>query len=200
MKVLEQLNNLKTSLKAIEENSGDLPEEVQSDFQDILTEIRESINKAGSIVEKYFTDEKTFENMGKDLQEKMAAIPIYTGLDDKIKETIIDRVIRSKDLNLLDEDQLRKFIEDRLKTGSVEDLIKKAYSKYDILKLGEAVESIEASETKKYDAGMDVLRGLASTPSGREEAIAHGTQRILKDVTTRRYYISLYYGLTKAKG
>jgi len=187
-------------LKDIEANASSLPEEVQSDFRDNLKEIRDSINKAGSMVEKYFQDERTFENMQKDLREKMEKISIYTGLDDKIKETIIDRVIRSKDLNLLNEDQLREFVEDRLKTGGIEDLIKKAYSKYDILKLGEAVESIEASEAVKYDAGLNVLRGLVATPKGREEALAHGTQRIIKDVTSRRYYISLYYSLTKAKG
>jgi hypothetical protein len=175
-----------------------LPEEVQQDFSDGLTEIRNMINKVGAILEKYYNDKNTYENMKKDLEDKMAKIPIYTGMDEKIKEIIVDKVIRSKDLNLLTVDGLQDFIEDRLKTSGIEDLIKKSYSKYDILKLGEAVESPESSESKKYEAGLNVLRDLVTTSRGREEAIAYGVKRLMKDVTTRKYYIGLYYGLTRS--
>jgi hypothetical protein len=199
LRTLTQLNTIKTLLKDIEVNSSELPEEIQEDFKDILVEIRGLVNQAGSIVEKYFDDEETFENMKRMLENKMKSISIYDGLDKSIKDTIVDRVIRSKDLNLLTEDQLREFIEDRLKTSSVEDLVKKSYSKYDIIKLGEAVETIEASESKKYNAGLGVLRGLVSTPKGREEAIGHGVEKLMKDATSRRYYIALYYGLTKSR-
>jgi hypothetical protein len=63
--------------------------------------------------------------------------------------------------------------------------------------LGEAVESEGASETKKYESGLGVLRGFVATPSGRNEAIAHGITKVMKDATLRKYYLSLYYNLTK---
>jgi hypothetical protein len=198
LKILESLNSLKIALKPIEQAALDLPEEVQQDFSDGLTEIRDTINKVGAILEKYYNDKNTYENMKQDLEDKMARISIYTGMDEKIKEIIIDKVIRSKDLNLLTLEGLQDFIEDRLKTSGVEDLIKKSYSKYDILKLGEAVESPESSESKKYDAGLNILRDLVTTSRGREEAIAYGVKRLMRDVTTRKYYIGLYYGLTRS--
>lgn len=198
MKILEQLTSLKKNLKDIEIAVNSLPQEIQQEFSDKLTDARNALTAAGDIVDKYFSDEKTFEAMTKDLLSRLNGIPIYEGLSDQIKASIVDKIIRSKDLNLLDENDLKVFIEDRLETSSIDDLLKKAYSKYDILKLGEAVEkSRSVSVSKKYESGLNVLRGLVATPKGRQEAIAHGVERLMKDLMSRRYYISLYYGLTR---
>jgi hypothetical protein len=100
-------------------------------------------------------------------------------------------------MNLLTVDEFNEFVKDRLRTSSLDDLIKRSYTKYDIINLGEAVESEGASETKKYESGLGVLRGFVATPSGRNEAIAHGITKVMKDATLRKYYLSLYYNLTK---
>jgi hypothetical protein len=184
-------------LKDIEIDAASLPVEIRRDFLDNLQEIRSSINQAGGIVEKYFKDEKAYETMKAAMLDRMGQISIYEGLDDKVKDVIADRIIRSNDMNLLTVDEFNEFVKDRLRTSSLDDLIKKSYTKYDIINLGEAVESADASETKKYESGLGVLRGFVTTPSGRNEAIAHGITKIMKDATLRKYYISLYYNLTK---
>lgn len=197
MKILEQLNSLKLMLKDIEIDAASLPVEIRRDFLDNLQEIRSSINQAGGIVEKYFKDEKAYETMKQAMLDRMGQISIYEGLDDKVKEVIADRIIRSNDMNLLTVDEFNEFVKDRLRTSSLDDLIKRSYTKYDIINLGEAVESEGASETKKYESGLGVLRGFVATPSGRNEAIAHGITKVMKDATLRKYYLSLYYNLTK---
>jgi hypothetical protein len=197
LKILEQLNSLKLMLKDIEIDAASLPVEIRRDFLDNLQEIRSSINQAGGIVEKYFKDEKAYETMKQAMLDRMGQISIYEGLDDKVKEVIADRIIRSNDMNLLTVDEFNEFVKDRLRTSSLDDLIKRSYTKYDIINLGEAVESEGASETKKYESGLGVLRGFVATPSGRNEAIAHGITKVMKDATLRKYYLSLYYNLTK---
>jgi hypothetical protein len=198
MKILEKLNKLKDLLKNIESDSREqVPEEISKEFLDNLTTCRDAINRTGNILEKYVKDKEIEKRFKKELEEKMANIKIYSGLDKKIKEIIVDRIFRNKGMNLLTDEGFQEYIEKQLMDCETDELIKKAYSKYDILKLGESIESIETSETKKYDAGMNILRDLVKTPFGRDEAIAHGIKRITNNIMTMRYYLSLYYKITK---
>jgi len=198
MKILEKLNKLKELLTDIESDSRDtVPEEISKEFMDNLTVCRNTINKTGNILEKHIKDKEIEKRYKQELKERMEDIKIYSGLDDKIKELIIDRIFINKNMNLLTDDGFSEYITKQLRECSTDDLIKKSYSKYDILKLGESIESIETSETKKYEAGMSILRDLVKTSFGRDEAIAHGEKRITSNITAIRYYLSLYYKITK---
>jgi len=198
MKILEKLNKLKDMLKDIESDSREqVPEEIVKEFSDSLLNCRNCINKTGAILEKFIKDTEVEKKFKEELEQKMKDIKIYSGLDENVKNLIIDRIIKNKNMNLLTDDGFKEYIEKQLRDYSTDDLVKKAYSKYDIMKLGESVETIESSETKKYDAGMSILRDLVKTSFGRDEAIAHGIERIMNNITAIRYYLSLYYKITK---
>jgi hypothetical protein len=177
------------------EGTKDLPDEIRSDVDDNFKTIRELLNTTGVIIEKYFKDQRTINEMSKDLLDKMDASEIYKGFSIEKKEAIVEKIIDDNDLVLLDINGLQEFIKDKLQTEEDGILIKKAYSKKDILKLGEAVSDADASEVMKYEAGVKVLEDMVKTPTGRKDAIAHGIKRLMGNTTTVQYYLLLYYGM-----
>jgi hypothetical protein len=193
--ILEQINKLKVSLKSLSESTGDLPDEIKPQVDMNFKTIRELLNTTGVIVEKHFKDQKTADVMSKELLDKMDTLEIYKGFSTEKKEDIVEKIVDDKDLVLLDIEGLHKFVEDKLKTEDDEALIRKAYNKKDILKLGEAVTKSNASEVMKYDAGMKVLTDMVKTPTGRKDAIAYGIRRLMGNTTTVQYYLLLYYGM-----
>jgi len=195
MDVVEVLKKIKDELKNL--NLSNIDEEIKDDFSLQIDKCLADIAQSISVLDKYTSDKDTMEKMRIEIREKIEKNNIYDGLDDKTLSLIEDRIIRKKDINFLDDEGLREYIEDKLRDSSIDTLITKAYSKTDIIKLGEAINTADVTEIRKYDAGMGVIRDLVKTPRGREEAIAYGTSRLLKNVISRRYYLSLYYGITR---
>ena len=193
MGVLEKLNNIKVLLKDI--SLDEVPEKVRPEISENLHLIRETINNTGTMVEKYFRDKRNVSTMIKDIRSKMDKIDIYKGLSEKQKSTITDKIISGNDLVLISKDELREFIEDKLKTDSVDNLIKKGYSKKDIMNLGEAVNPPNSNEIVNYDSGFSILQDMVKTPTGREDAITHGIQRLMGDANTLHHYMMLYFGV-----
>lgn len=193
MGILEKLNNLKAVIKDISNNIDELPEEIKSEVDARFKALRSMVNEVGGIIEKHFKDETSLKKISKDLINRMDSLEIYKGITDRQKEAIVEKIVEDKSLVLIDSDGLSSFIEDKLKSDSVENLVKKAYSKKDIIKLGEAVVSHDSNEVVKYDAGVGILRDMVKTPTGRKDAIAYGIKRLMGNATTLQYYLMLYY-------
>lgn len=195
MSALEKLNNLKVLLKDITEKDLDsLPEEIKPEAFENLRLVRETVNNTGNMIEKYYRDKHNINKMVNDIRSKMDEIDIYKGLSDTQKKSIVERIIKDENLVLITGEDLEDFIEDKLKTDSVDGLIKKAYSKKDIMKLGESVNPSNSNEVVNYDSGFSILQDMVKTPTGRKDAITHGIQRLMGDVNTLRHYMMLYYG------
>ena len=193
---LQKLNDLKPKLMEIEELADDIPEEIREEVLNSLRSVRDMVNRTGSMVEKHFHDEKVLENMEQDIHNRMSEEQLYQTLPKERHHEIVEKVIEDPDINLLTEEELKDFVEDRLKNAGTEELITKAYSKQDIINLGDAVATKGSNETVTYEAGLDVLKGMVETPTGREDALMHGITRIMSDPTTRAHYLYLYYGMS----
>jgi len=193
---LQKLNDLKLKITELEELAEkDIPEEIQKEVVDSIQSLRDIINRIGTTVEKHFHDEKVLKNMEKDIHHRMANEELYLTIPKEKHHQIIEKIIEDPEINLLTEKELQNFVEDRLKNAGTEELITKAYSKQDIINLGDAVADRDSSETVKYEAGLDVLKGMVETPSGRDDALTHGLTRIMADPKTRAHYLYLYYDI-----
>ena len=196
MGILEKLNNLKAILKdMVNKDLEKLPEELKPEVKEHLSSLRETANNIGTIIEKYYRDKKNIGNMITELRSKMNEIDIYKGLSDKQKNVILDRIVEDGELNLLTKEDLENFIADRLKSESVDGLIKKAYSKKDIMKLGESVNPLNSNEIVNYDSGFSILQDMVKTPTGRKDALGHGVKRLMDNINTMHHYMMLYFGV-----
>lgn len=195
MSVLEKINNLKGFLTNLEGDVDVLPDALVSTIDKDLKNLRNLVNTIGGTIEKYFKDQRNINNMEKNILNRMNMLDIYKGLSDKEKSSISKKIINNADLILIGPEDLKEFIQDKLQTDSAETLIRKAYTKTDIINLGEATTSSDASEVVKYDAGMNILKDMVKTPTGREDAIAHGIKRLMGNKTTLHNYLLLYYGI-----
>jgi len=194
--VLEKINNLKGLLKSIEEDINSLPEDLITIVNKDTKSLRNLVNTIGINIEKYFRDQKNIKEMSKNILSRMDELEIYKGLSGNQKSAITNKIISNADLILIGSEELREFMQDKLQTDSAENLIKRAYSKKDIISLGDAVtSSSDAGEMVKYDAGLNVLRDMVKTPTGRKDAITHGIKRLMGNLTTLQYYLLLYYGV-----
>jgi hypothetical protein len=195
LSVLAKINNLKGFLTNLEGDVDTLPDELIETIAKDLKNLRNIVNTVGGTIEKYFKDQRSFSEMEKKILNKMQDFEIYKGLSDTQKSAISKRIINDANLVLIGPDDLKEFIQDKLQTDSAENLIRRAYSKKDIIHLGESVTSPNSSEVVKYDSGMNILKDMVKTPTGREDAISHGIKRLMGNKTTLHYYLLLYYGV-----
>lgn len=196
MSILTQINNLKIMLKNIDAGIPSLPKELQTIIEKDSKTLRDLVNTMGGAIEKYYKDQRNLKKMSQDLLNEMNESDIYKGLTARQKQAIVEKIISDADLVLLNAEDLRLFVRDKLQTEDDDDnLIKKAYSKKDIIHLGDAVAPHGSSEVVKYDAGFKILRDMMKTPMGRKDAITHGIKRLLSNATTVQYYLMLYYGI-----
>ena len=195
MTVLQQINDLKPLVSDIEQEIDSLPGELQQDVVESVRELREAVNNSANLIEKYYNDERLLLLMQNDLDQRMDEDPLYTGIPQDKRKQITEKIVEDDDVNLIDMDELKEFILDRLKQGTPEDLVKQSYSKNDIISLGDALEPNRTEESILYETGLAKLLEIVETPVGREDALAHGVKRNIEDPKLRNNYLYLYYGV-----
>ena len=180
MALLIKLNDIKPQIMEIRSEAEKMIGEETGEVMNAIDELSESLNRTIQLVNKHYSDERTLNAIEKDLNNKIDESPIFEGIPQTKREEIIEKIISEDDVELIEEEELKKFIMDDLKNSSSDDLVTKAYSKQDIINLGESVVDSDASETRKYDAGTDILRDMVETPNGREDALTFGLKRLLQ--------------------
>ena len=196
MALLIKLNDIKPQIEEIRREAEEkMPGEETGGIMNAIDELSETLTRTIQLIDKHYSDERTLDIIGKDLDTKIEEDPIYEGIPEIKRNEIIEKIIAEDDMELIGEEELKEFISDELKNASSDDLVTKAYSKQDIINLGESVVDPEASETRKYDAGVDILRDMVETPNGREDALTFGLKRLLEDSASRLHHIYLYYDL-----
>lgn len=195
MAVLIKLNDLRPLVNDIRKEAEDtLPEDAGEVFN-ALDELSEALTRTISLINKYYSDEKTLDTISRDLERQISEEPIYEGIPEDKRDEIVEKIIAEEDVELIGDEELKEFISEELKNASTEDLITKAYSKQDIINLGESVTDSKASETRKYDAGVAILIDMVETPTGREDALTYGLKRLMEDSASRLHHVYLYYDL-----
>lgn len=198
MALLLKLNDLRPQIQDIRNEAEETFQGSEDEIATINTSLEElsaALDRSISLIEKHYSDERTMDIMERDLRRRMAEEPIFEGVSEENKNTIVEKVIADPDTELINEDELKDHITNELKNASTTELITKAYSKSDIVNLGDAVVKPGSSETKKYDHGLEILRNMVETPTGREDALTYGLKRLMEDSQSRLHYIFQYYSL-----
>jgi len=196
--LLKKINELKDNLSEIEEGTTDLPKEVRHGVQDSLKECRQALNRAGVLIEKYYTQDALTLDIKKDLLDRMNKEEIYQGVPIEKRQKMIDKIIGSKSHTLMKEQELKEYIKKTLKLLPPEDLVKKAYLKEELIKLGEMLlgeKAKNASEYVKYNEGLDLAVGSQSKFSNKQDTQEKALARIEKTPSLRTSYLYAYYGV-----
>jgi hypothetical protein len=194
--LLIKLNDLRPQIDDIRREAEEsLPGEDTGEVMNALDELSEILSRTIALIDKHYSDERTLDIIEKDLEARIDEDPVYQGIPEIKRTEIIEKIIAEDEMDLIGEEELKEYITEELKNSGTEELITKAYSKQDIMNLGESVVDNNASETRKYDAGLEILRGMVETPNGREDALTFGLKRLLEDSASRLHYIYLYYDL-----
>ena len=174
-----------------------MPGEESEEITNAIDELSDALTRAIQVIDKHYSDERTLDLIEKDLEKRIAEEPIYEGIPTDKKDEMIEKIIASPDVQLINEEELKEYISGYLKSLATDELITKSYGKQDIINLGESVTNDSASETRKYDAGVNVLRDMVETPTGREDALTFGLKRLMEDSASRLHHIYMYYGMEK---
>lgn len=199
MALLLKLNDLRPQVEEIRAEAKETFTGDDKDFEAInnsIDELAATLTQTISLIEKHYSDERTMDKIEKDLRTKLADDPIFEGFSEEQRNQIIEKIISDPDVSLITEEELKEYITGELKSASSTDLITKAYSKDDIINLGDAVAEPGSSELFKYDSGLEVLRNMVETPTGREDALTYGLKRMMSDSATRLNYVNMYYGIS----
>jgi len=197
--LLLKLNDLRPQIQDIISEADETIQGSEEEINTIhtsLSELSTALDSSISLIEKHYSDERTLDVMEKDLRRKMDEESIFVGISEAQKAAIVEKIISDPDTELITDEELKDYLTGELKNASTTELITKAYSKADITNLGDAVVNPGSTETKKYDAGLEILRNMVETPTGREDALTYGLKRLLDDSQSRLHYIFKYYGLT----
>lgn len=196
MSLLIKLNDIRPQIEDIRNDieNAILGEEADT-IMNVIDELSAALTRSIQVIQKHYNDERTLDLMEKDLEKRIAEESIYDGIPDDKKDEIIEKIIASPDVQLIDSEELKEYILTQLKELATDELVTKAYSKQDIINLGESVTEDDISETRKYDAGINVLRDMVETPNGRDDALTFGLKRMMSDAASRLHYIYLYYNI-----
>lgn len=191
--LIQKLEDLKVSLDEIQQEAlVEVPSEILPQISETLENVRTSLNDSASVLEQHYQDIQLSETLKKDLLQQMKEDDLYNVPEDK-QLAITDSIIDSDDKHLLSSEEFKDYITKHLRGLEDEELVTKAYSKQDIIQLGEAVVDSGVNEQSKYDAGIEVLLDMVQTPTGRDDALAHGEERILENSSSRLYHLYEYY-------
>lgn len=194
--ILESINTIKEELNSIKDESvKTLPNDILPQVLKSIQEIQKAVNSTGDLIQKYYNDKESLGKIHEDLMRRMNGDPIYSGLSLTQKTAIADKIIREPNLTLANEKDLREYVVESLRRLSPEELVTKAYTKSEIIHLGRSLTEFGASEGVQYSAGLRALSELAVTPSGFEDAVAHGEDSILKNPKYRTQYLLSMYGM-----
>lgn len=198
MALLIKLNDIKPQIEDIRREAEEsMPGEESEEITNAIDELSDALTRAIQVIDKHYSDERTLDLIEKDLEKRIAEEPIYEGIPTDKKDEMIEKIIASPDVQLINEEELKEYISGYLKSLATDELITKSYGKQDIINLGESVTNDSASETRKYDAGVNVLRDMVETPTGREDALTFGLKRLMEDSASRLHHIYMYYGMEK---
>lgn len=197
MSVIRKINQVKPALNSVEsEAKASLPAELLEQVLPVIKSAKDAVNAAGALIEKYYNDEQISVQIHSDLKAKMAASDVYKPLLDREKDAMIDVIVDSADKNLLTEQDLKKYIYDTLKMLEPEAFVQSVYSRDEIMKLGEErTRGKAATDTVRYEAGMDTLKESLVTFSGMQQALTYGSNTLYENPKTRRQYLKMYYGV-----
>jgi len=196
--ILKKINELKDSLSAIEEEATHLPAEIRQEVQNDLKGCRQSLNQAGTSLEKHYKQDDLTLDIKKDLLDKMDKEEIYQGVSMEKRQRMVEKIIGSSKHIFLKEQELHEYIKKTLKLLTPEDLVKKAYSKGELIKLGATLlgkKAKSASEYIKYNEGLDFAVGSQSKFSNKQDTQDKALARIEKSPSLRTSYLYAYYGV-----
>lgn len=194
MKVLDSLNQIKEQLQEIKNVATErFPDDLLPGFMKSMDTLQDQLNNSAAIVEEYFQSKMSKMSLTKDLMQRMKDYEIYSALSENQKQDIAERVVENPDLDFLDEEGFRSYITKLLRDLDSNELVMQAYSKEDIVKLGQPFAPKGAGTGLKYDSGLNMLTELAQTPSGFEEAVQYGLERVLNNPTLTKKYLLSYY-------
>lgn len=197
MSVIRKINQIKPALNSIEDEAkASLPAELLEQMLPVIKSAKDAVNAAGTLIEKYYNDEQISVQIHSDLKAKMAASEVYKPMLDREKDAMIDVIVDSADKNLLTERDLKKYIYDTLKMLEPEAFVQSVYSRDEIMKLGEErTRGKAATDTVRYEAGIDTLKESLTTFSGMQQALTYGSGTLYENQKTRRQYLKMYYGV-----
>jgi inorganic triphosphatase YgiF len=195
-KVVETLEIAKKALKEAR-NLGveSLPDSVLIEFNSSIDKAQEEVTVCIQIVEKHYEDEVAQSLMKREVEDQIKESSLFKGVGESTKSAIAEKVISDSKTVLLNEETFRKYLQDTLYKLPNEQLVLKAYSKDDIIRIGSALTSADASDGTRYNVGLKSLEGMMMKPEGVDEAVSFGMERILKDPRAKEHYLLAYYGL-----
>jgi hypothetical protein len=194
--MIEDLKNIKKLVNQLNTTVKTLPEGVIDEARDSLNLVKEEIDKTIFLIENHFATVAELERIKEDLKARMTTDGIHQKvLTEPEKDAVAERIIDNPKIELLTKNTLSEYIVATLRRMNGEDLATKAFGKDRIVEIGENIVGQQAPSTSKYQTGLDAVMKSLESPSGREEAITFGQNRIQNNTELMKKYLLNYYGL-----
>jgi hypothetical protein len=198
MTLLSKIVELKDNLLELEKDAEKLPEEIRHAVLDSFKGCRENLNTAGNSIEQFYKEDEQILNIKKDLLDKMDKEKIYKGVPGEKRQEMVSKIIKGSKTIFIKEKELKDFILKSLKALSEEDLIKKAYSKEEILNMGKKLlgkEARTAAEFVKYNKGLEFFVDSLAKFSNRQDTLDLALEKIMDTPQLCTNYLYTYYGV-----
>jgi len=195
MTMLSKIQEIKRDLAELGSEIDALPDDNKDGAVSSYNGAVSAIDNLLASVEKYYKDKTLSDQMKVDILARIDESSVYAGLTAEEKEVVAGRIIESSDKKVLSPAEFSEYVLSRLREKSDEELTKIAYSAQDISSLGKAVTEGVQPDLVFYEAGLEVANNFVKTPSGREEALTRGQNRVSKDPKASKAFLKAYYAL-----
>lgn len=190
----EKIEEIRKLASDIVNDMGSYPPELRSVFQDFSETVVPACDDALKAIDKAKSDSKAEQDLKAEISAQMDP-EMFADFSAEEKEEIVNQIFESSSKVVLTPEKLKEWLVATFRKLDEDDLVTSAYTKAEIIRIGESLAPKGSSDSTKYNKGFQASKEICSTPSGRDGAISYGVNSILSDPKRRKAYIKSYYGV-----
>lgn len=164
------------------------------EFLSAMNNVGNSLSIALSILEKESLSDLVSSDLVRDLEKQISEHPILSKVPEEVKALVIQKMLNAG-RGVASKEDLISFLQKSLRSLSNEDLVKKAYGKDEIIRVGRSVIEDKVGDSVLYSRGLEILTEETVEPENLNNVYALIIKRTLRDPKEIEQLVYQYYGI-----
>lgn len=178
--------------EVMNEATNSLEEQQLGQFMQAADSILDSLEIAESIGIQDKENDAAKDDVIEDLEAQMEENPLFNQFSENTKAVLVQKMI-NEGKPVATKDDLIEFSEEKLRDLPTDQLVQKAYSKDEIIRVGRSVLGNDVGDGVAYNKGLEILTEESLEPDNLNRVKALAIEKMIEDPKSLNQLIFEYY-------
>lgn len=178
--------------EVMDEATNSLQKDELSQFMQAADSILNSLEIAESVGIQDSNDSNAKDDIVEDLYSQMNESPIFKRFSENTKAVLVQKMVNDGK-PLAEKSDLIEFVEKKLTDLPTDQLVQKAYSKDEIIRIGKSVLDDDVGDGLSYSKGLEILTEESLEPDNLNRVKALAIENMVEDPKSLNQLIFEYY-------